>query len=167
MKIEKICNFYASKYHLSIMLLEYLKERNLKKFKVETFLQNEIEDEINVLTENIILKDDNNSRYYVSISDLTEEDVTIEPAETKQINFKTTKNIYDKEIDKSKNIIFIVEGNLNYIQKANEYIQNSIKENANIKIINCFNFSHQKLYMKEIISKSDKILYTTGEKIID
>ena len=145
MKIEKICNFYASKYHLSIMLLEYLKERNLKKFKVETFLQNEIEDEINVLTE----------KYNYNIE------------ETKQINFKTTKNIYDKEIDKSKNIIFIVEGNLNYIQKANEYIQNSIKENANIKIINCFNFSHQKLYMKEIISKSDKILYTTGEKIID
>ena len=37
---------------------------------------------------NIILKDDNNSRYYVSISDLTEEDVTIEPAETKQLNLK-------------------------------------------------------------------------------
>ena len=34
---------------------------------------------------------------------------------------------------------------------------------TNAKIINCYNFSHQKIYMKEIINKSDKILFTSGD----
>ena len=49
MKVEKLCNFYASKYHLSIILLEYLKEVNLKKQNIITFMQDEIEDEMTVL----------------------------------------------------------------------------------------------------------------------
>ena len=145
MKIEKLCNFYASKYHLSMILLEYLKEKNNKKVKVITFFQDEIEDEIKILID----------KYKYDINNIEE------------IDFKITKNIYDKEINFSKNNIFIVEGDLNYINDANEYILDNLKKMTNAKIINCYNFSHQKLYMKEIINKSDKILFTSGEKIID
>ena len=143
MKIERLCNFYASKYHLSTILLEYLKEENNKKMKVTTFFQDEIEDEINILID----------KYNIN--------------NMKEIDFKITKNIYEKEIDLAKNNIFIVEGNLNYINDANEYILDNLKKMTNAKIINCYNFSHQKLYMKEIINKSDKILFTRGEKTID
>ena len=145
MKIEKLCNFYASKYHLSMILLEYLKEKNNKKVKVIPFFQDEIEDEIKILID----------KYKYDINNIEE------------IDFKITKNIYDKEINLSKNNIFIVEGDLNYINDANEYILDNLKKMTNAKIINCYNFSHQKLYMKEIINKSDKILFTSGEKIID
>lgn len=145
MKIERLCNFYASKYHLSVILLEYLKMNNSKKSKVITFMQDEIEDEMNVLIEKY--------KYNIDL--------------TKEINFKSTKNIYEKPIDISKNAIFIVEGNLNYINEVNEYIIDSLDKHAKAKIINCYNFMHQKLYMKDIINKSDKILFTTGEKIID
>ena len=132
MKVEKLCNFYASKYHLSIILLEYLKEKNAKKSKVTTFMQDEIEDDL-----------------------------------IKDINFKVTKDILKKEINLAKNNIFIVQGNLDYIKEANEYILENLQKNTNAKIINCYNFAYQKLYMKDIISKSDKILFTTGEKVID
>ena len=145
MKVEKLCNFYASKYHLSIILLEYLKEKKSKKYNVITFLQDEIEDELNVLRDKY--------KYDVDL--------------TKDIDFKKTKDIYKKEIDSSKNIIFIVEGNLNYIKEANEYIDTFLEKNSNAKVINCYNFLHQKQYMKDIIAKSDKILFTTGEKVID
>ncbi len=143
MKIERLCNFYASKYHLSTILLEYLKEENNKKMKVTTFFQDEIEDEINRLID----------KYNIY--------------NMEGIDFKITKNIYEKKIDLAKNNIFIVEGNLNYINDANEYILDNLKKMTNAKIINCYNFSHQKLYMKEIINKSDKILFTRGEKTID
>ena len=143
MKIERLCNFYASKYHLSTILLEYLKEENNKKMKVTTFFQDEIEDEINRLID----------KYNIN--------------NMEGIDFKITKNIYEKEIDLAKNNIFIVEGNLNYINDANEYILDNLKKMTNAKIINCYNFSHQKLYMKEIINESDKILFTRGEKTID
>lgn len=145
MKVEKLCNFYASKYHLSIILLEYLKEKKSKKYNVITFLQDEIEDELNVLRDKY--------KYDIDL--------------TKDVDFKATKDIYIKEIDSSKNIIFIVEGNLNYIKEANEYIDSFLEKNSNAKIVNCYNFSHQKQYMRNIIAKSDKILFTTGEKVID
>ena len=145
MKIERLCNFYASKYHLSIILLEFLKGRKIKKSKIYTFMQDEIEEEINVLKDK-----------YKYDKDIT-----------KDIDFKATKNIDDKIIEKNKNLVFIVEGDLKYINDANEYILNLVGKNTNIKIINCYNFIYQKMFMKEIISKSDKILFTTGEKIID
>ena len=145
MKVEKLCNFYASKYHLSIILLEYLKEKNAKKSKVTTFMQDEIEDELNVLID----------KYKYNIDN------------TKDINFKVTKDILKKEINLAKKNIFIVQGNLDYIREANEYILENLQKNTNAKIINCYNFAYQKLYMKDIISKSDKILFTTGEKVID
>ncbi len=145
MKVERLCNFYASKYHLSIILLEYLKEKKSKKYKVITFLQDEIEDELKVLRKKY--------KYDVDL--------------IKDIDFKETKDIYAKEIKQSKNTIFIVEGNLEYIEEANEYIFDFLEKNSNAKIINCYNFMHQKQFMRDIISKSDKILYTTGEKVID
>ena len=145
MKVERLCNFYTSKYHLSMILLEYLKEENNKKMKVITFFQDELEKEINILVD----------KYKYNINNIEE------------IDFKITKNIYEKEIELAKNNLFIVEGDLNYINDANEYILDNLKKMTNTKIINCYNFSHQKLYMKEIINKNDKILFTSGEKIID
>ena len=145
MKVEKLCNFYASKYHLSIILLEYLKEKKTKKYNVISFLQEELEDEINVLAQK-----------YKFDEELI-----------RDIDFKVTKDIYKKELKELKNTIFIVQGNLQYIREANDYILDSLKNNINVKIVNCYNFAHQKLYMKDIIAKSDKILFTTGEKIID
>ena len=145
MKVERLCNFYASKYHLSMILLEYLKEENNKKMKVTTFFQDDIDYEINILVD----------KYKYNINNIEE------------IDFKSTKNVYEKEIDLEKNNIFIVEGDFNYINNTNEYILDNLKKMTNAKIINCYNFSHQKLYMKEIINKSDKILFTSGEKTID
>ena len=145
MKVEKLCNFYASKYHLSMIILEYLKEKSVKKSKVITFLQEELEDEINALTE----------KYNYDINSIND------------INFKITKDIYGKDFEQTKNMVFIVQGDLEYIKEANEYIYNSLEKGTNIKIVNCYNFSKQKQCMKEIIEKSDKILFTTGEKVID
>ena len=145
MKTERLCNFYASKYHLSIILLEFLKGKKIKKSKIITFMQDEIEEEINILKDKY--------RYDVDI--------------IKDVDFKATKNIKDKKIENSKNLIFIVQGDLKYIKDANEYILDSVEKNNNVKIINCYNFMYQKMFMSEIIKRSDKILFTTGEKIID
>lgn len=145
MKIERLCNFYASKYHLSIILLEYLKCIKLKKYEVITFLQDGLEDEINILTK----------KYNYNID------------KTKDINFKSTKDIYNKEFNIAKNMIFIVEGNMDYIKTANEFISSMLEKSSNVKIINCYNFARQKNFMPDIIKRSDKILYTSGEKVID
>ena len=40
-------------------------------------------------------------------------------------------------------------------------------KNVKAKIINCYDFDQQRNFMKDIIKGSDKILYTTGEKVIE
>ena len=66
-------------------------------------------------------------------------------------------------------MIFIIEGNYSYIKEANKYLKEKIEnyEYENVKIINCFSFEDQKNFMEKILLENDKILYTTGEKVID
>ena len=40
-------------------------------------------------------------------------------------------------------------------------------KNVKAKVINCYDFNNQGNLMSSVIKGSDKILYTTGEKIID
>ena len=51
MKEERLCVFYSSNYHLSLILLEYLKNEENKKYNTITFLENGIDDEIKILRE--------------------------------------------------------------------------------------------------------------------
>lgn len=142
MKIENICNFYASKYHLSVVLFEYLR-RNSKK-KVITFFEEGIEEEIKAL-----------------------EDVTNQDIKSK-VNFSSNINIEDTEIDECRNIVFLLRGSNNYLKEANMYIKEELRHmKGKAKIVNCYDFEQQRSFMKNIIKGSDKILYTTGEKIID
>ena len=54
--MEKSCIFYASKYHLTLIILEYLKNKNTEKYTVNTFLENEIENEVKILKEKYKIK---------------------------------------------------------------------------------------------------------------
>lgn len=47
-KGEKLCVLYASKFHLSIILLEHILKN--RKYEVITFLQNDLKKEINLIT---------------------------------------------------------------------------------------------------------------------
>lgn len=143
MKIENICNFYASKYHLSVVLYEYLRKNNKKE--VITFFEEGIEEEIKVL--------ENRKKQTIK----------------NKINFSSNKNIENTQINDSKNIIFILRGSNLYLKEANTYIKEELKYMKNIKakIINCYDFNQQRSFLPDIIRGSDKILYTSGEKIID
>ena len=145
--MNNLCILYASKYHLSLIILEYLKNKNTKKYTINTFLQNPIEDEINVLEQ----------RYKLKYNAANE------------IDFKATQTINKKEIQKNKNMIFINEGNLKYIKEVNNYIKEKTKNELyeDVIIINCFDFYKETKSVDKIVNKHDKILYTSGIKIID
>lgn len=143
MKVENICNFYASKYHLSVVLFEYLRKNNKKK--VITFFEEGINEEIRVL--------ENRTKQKIK----------------NEINFSSNNNIEETQINGSKNIIFLLRGSDNYLKRANSYIKEELRlmKNSKAKIINCYDFEQQRSFMKDIMKGSDKILYTTGEKVID
>lgn len=145
--MENLCILYASKYHLSLIILEYLKNRNTKKYTINTFLQNPIQDEINVLEQKYKLK-------YNAAN---------------EIDFRETQTINKKEIQKSKNMIFIIEGNLKYIKEVNNYIKEKTNNELyeDVKIINCFDFCKEIKSVDRIVKRHDRILYTSGIKTID
>ncbi len=144
--MENLCIFYASKYHLSLVLLEYLSKKNIKKYAVHTFLENEIEDEVNVL--------------------LKKNKLNIES--TNIINFKKTNININEKIEVEANMIFIIEGSTNYMREVNEHVKRIIIDNnlKDVKIINCFDFDKQMKYAKQILKCNQKILFTTGEKYL-
>lgn len=123
MEIENLCDFYASKYHLSVILLEYLKNKNTKKTRVVTFLEDEIEDEIKALV----------GRYKYDRNII------------KEVDFNRTEKIIEKEIHNTKDIIFIIEGSMGYIREVREYISKTINEKSSVKIITCYNFETQRI----------------------
>ena len=142
MKIENVCNFYASKYHLSVVLYEYLRKNTRKE--VITFFEDGINEEIKMIETRAKHKLKN------------------------KVNFASNNDIQNTYIKPSKNLVFILKGSNLYLKEANSYIKEELKymKNVKAKIINCYDFEQQRNFMKDIIKGSDKILYTTGEKVI-
>ena len=146
MKEGTPCVFYSCNYHLGLILLEYLKNEETKKYNTITFLEKGIDNEIRILKE----------RYEDKFNNID-----------KNIKFESNKNIENTKIE--DNSIIIIGGKIEYIEKVNKYVEKEIEKNntKNLKIINCFNFEEQRKYMSEVLKVNDKILYTTGEKVID
>lgn len=143
MKIENVCNFYASKYHLSVVLYEYLRKSSRKE--IITFFEDGIEEEMKIIEKRA------------------------EHAIKHKVNFGSNKDIENTLINENKNLVFILRGSNLYLKEANSYIKEELKtmKNVRAKIINCYDFEQQRTFMKEIVKGSDKILYTIGEKTID
>lgn len=143
MKIENVCNFYASKYHLSVVLYEYLRKNTRKE--IITFFEDGISEEIKMIE----LK----AKHHIK----------------NKVDFNANNDIQNTYINKSKNLVFILRGSNLYLKEANSYIKEELRymKNVKAKIINCYDFEQQRNFMKDIIKGSDKILYTTGEKVID
>lgn len=130
-RTEKLCVLYASKIHLSIILLEHILKN--QEYEVITFLQNGLKKEIN------------------SITNLTDKYNTI----------KNTK--IDNEINNnSEKLMFIIEGDDNYIKSSNRKIETMINENEKIKsvqIIVCSSYSNDRL-IKEMSKRHYSLLQT-------
>lgn len=143
MKIENVCNFYASKYHLSVVLYEYLRKNTRKE--IITFFEDGISEEIRMI--------ELRAKHHIK----------------NKVDFNANNDIQNTYINKSKNLVFILRGSNLYLKEANSYIKEELRymKNVKAKIINCYDFEQQRNFMKDIIKGSDKILYTTGEKVID
>ena len=126
MKIENVCNFYASKYHLSVVLYEYLRKNTRKE--VITFFEDGINEEIKMI--------ETRAKHRIK----------------NKINFTSNNDIQNTYIKPSKNLVFILKGSNLYLKEANSYIKEELKymKNVKAKIINCYDFEQQRNFMKAI-----------------
>lgn len=132
-KSKKLCCFYASEYHLEMILLPYIKN-NLKNSNFTIFTQKDLSKSINLLLERINLKKE-------------------EKEQIKNLNWKKKNNI---EKDIKKNII--INGDLKYIENIKKELS-KIKEN-NFDIVYCYNIEYLNANREYFEKNYDGILNT-------
>lgn len=176
-KVEKLCSFYVSNWHLVTMLLPYINEKIEKNTKIITILENNIEENIKKLLEKLNLKNKEkilkinwknfNSQKYEEVSNyLSEQNKNLENIIIKEEN-KNSKNV----INNSKNlegVIILVNGTKENIEVNNANIQKWLKKEKinKAKIINFFDVTEFNNKISEILDNHDKVFNTSGEKEI-
>lgn len=141
---ENSCAFYASDYHLEMIMLPYINE-NLKNNKsVYVFTQNNLEDTI----ETLISK--------VNLEETTKEKVL-------NINWKKDdENKYNKLIEDKKELLIFVKGNEEYIKKVNNNL-NQFENCKKIEIIDCYNLNEVGNETNNISKNYKNVLKTMGK----
>ena len=139
------CAFYASDYHMEMIMLPYINESLNKNKKIYVFTQNNLEDTINHFIKN------------VNINENIKEKVL-------NINWKNEDEGKYKTLveDENESIIF-VKGNEDYIQKVNKNL-NQIRNYRNIEIIDCYSLEEVGSKTEEIKHNYKNVLMTDGKK---
>lgn len=154
-KIEKLCGFYVSEWHLVTMILPYINDRVEKGEKIITILENSIEEKMKILLEKLNLKNKENI-------------LKINWKNIKPGKYTEIKKVLSNEVSKNNNNIILVNGCKEYIAKNNEIIDKWIKKGRKeqFKIIDLYEITEFNNNIMNILDTHDKILNTSGEKEI-
>lgn len=143
--MQKICCFYASDWHLTVMLLPYINEKIKENKSISMRCENNIENKMKILLNKLEIKNKENIMGIDWSKQVAEEDAT------------------------QGEKIYIVSGSNEFIRETNEIIEQYYKnKSANVKIINCYEVNNNS-DLKSIIQKNGykKILNTKGENNIN
>lgn len=149
--IKKICNFYMSDWHFTVMLLPYINKEINRNTKIITVLEKDMTDKVEALVEKLNLKNKD---------------------EILNINWKNTDmdGFFYKlrdELEYSAENLLIVNGTNYYIKEINNKIRQELNKekyaNKNIKIIDCYDFDSNKENMSNILKGYNGMLNTSGE----
>ncbi len=138
---ENSCAFYASDYHLEMIMLPYINE-NLKQNKnIYIFTQNNLEETINTLIDRVNLENGMKEKVL-------------------NINWKNDdENKYNKLINDNKQIVIFIKGNEEYIEKINNDLK-QVKTYEKMQIVDCYNLEEIGKKAQDIAKKHKKIIMT-------
>lgn len=158
--VRNVCSFYASKWHLAVMLLPYLSKQIEKGVEFTTILKEDIVENI----EEVISKLNLNKEMQEKMLN---------------INWKTNEIKSYEEIDKfmnslitkEKQVSIILNGETKEVEENNKIINKWISKNIKklqdnkiqITIISCFKALEFKESINAIMNKYDYALNTSGE----
>ncbi len=153
--VKKICSFYVNDWHLTVMLLPYIKEELKKQKEIITMMEQNLEDNVTILLTKLKFQEEIKK-------------------EIKKIHWNANANLKYTEIEKrlkqsKKETTIIVSGGKEYIEKINMKLEKYTKNNKKqkIKIINCYEVSNFNENIKKVLDCHDAILNTGGEKPIE
>lgn len=148
-KINRMCSFYVNDWHLTVMILPYIKEKIENKEKITIISEENLEENIKTILERLNIKKE-------------------EKESIKKIGWnKTLINGIKQKIDKdnTKNNIIII-GNEEYIENSNKIIKDKI-QTGEINIVDCYEVMQFNNNMEKILKNYKKIINTSGEKTVE
>lgn len=133
-RLDKICSFYVSEFHLEMILVPYINEKIEKNERVIILTQKNLSKTIEILISKMNLNKENKEKIL-------------------KLNWDGEEKIIE-----NSNIIII--GSPKYIEEKNE----QIKEIKAISIVDCYDFEEIKNNIDNIAKKYQKNLNTLGKE---
>ena len=135
----KKCCLYASEFHLEMILLPFIREKN-NKVEFIIFTQNDLSKTINMLLDRVNINKEEKQKIL-------------------NYNWKKYKEIdIEKIFNNKENIEVIVNGDCKFIEEINYKIK---QYNSRVNIIDCFYVNDADLEINNIKHKYDIFLNTT------
>lgn len=132
-KIENKCCFYASDFHLEMIILPYINEKIKENKEIVIITQNKLGDSINVLMSKINLKN---------------------KEEILKLDWDNDKI---EKVNEKENVVIINNGSKEFIEEKNQKIKD-ISNNKIVEIINCYKFDEIKDEIVEIRDRHTEVL---------
>ena len=127
--IKKVCSFYASDFHLEMIILPYISDKIRENKEIKIVTENSLKESMKVLLSKINIKN---------------------KEEILNIDWE------NRNIDEvNSNTVLIINGTEKFIEEKNEELKTNDK---NIEIINCFKFEEVKDKMEEIVNEHEKVI---------
>lgn len=141
---EKLCSFYASDFHLEMIILPYINKKLEDEEEVVIITEENLKESVNVLISKINLE---------------------EKRKTKLLNLNWENN-YEEKIEQlyncsSKKVCVIVNGAESFINKIDKML-NKISDKNDINIVNCFRIEDIQNHMQDIVLNHTGVLNTSG-----
>ena len=145
-KLEKICSFYASDYHLEMIMIPYINKKIEEQENVVIITERSLKETVKdvILRINLLEKRKN---------------------EILNINWENSEVEVVNKMKTNKTLTIFVIGSLSFINKVNKKIEN-LEMNNKVRIVNCYSLEDVQDNMTEIVRQHKKVLNTTEEKEI-
>lgn len=162
--VRNICNFYASKWHLTVMLLPYLSKQMESGIEFKTIFKEDIIENVEELISKLNLNEK-----------IKEKMLNINWKTNEITGYKEIEKFMNNIINKEKNVSIILNGENKQVEENNQIINKWISKNIKklqekdikITIISCFRALECKDNIDKIINKYDYALNTSGEHKIE
>lgn len=157
-QFEKVCSFFVNDWHLTTMILPYIKQKLEENTKIISLLENGIQDHIREILSKMNL---NNK--------LAEKILEINWTSSKLIKYSKIKEILENISKEEKDVEIFISGNKEYIELMNQNIEKArknIKIRNKIQVINCYDMTKFN-NVSDITKNHQYILNTSGMKKVE
>lgn len=161
--IRKICNFYVSDVHLSVMLIPYISREINKDVEITTIFEKLERQNVEGILEKLNIRN-------------KEQILNINWFNGNKDTYEKINNLIEEDLKKHKKVTIIIGGCEEYILKNNKKVMQMLNakesyfnkiepdgDNYEVKIINCYNIEEVGNRAKYIVRKYDGLMNTSGE----